>query len=50
MSDDDLDLDLIDARVAIKSQILDGDIEAATRAINDLNPEVSVINLKMMMI
>ena len=38
---EELDLDLIDARVLIKSLINQGDIEGAVRAINDLNPEVS---------
>ncbi len=38
---DEIDLDLIDARVMVKSLIIQGDIESAIRAINDLNPEVS---------
>jgi hypothetical protein len=36
-----MDLDLIDSRVMVKSFILQGDIENAVRALNDLNPEVS---------
>jgi hypothetical protein len=38
---DEMDLDLIDARVMVKSLINQGEIESAIRAINDLNPEVS---------
>lgn len=38
---DEIDLDLIDARVMVKSLINQGEIEVAIRAINDLNPEVS---------
>jgi len=38
---DEIDLDLIDARVMVKSLINQGEIESAIRAINDLNPEVS---------
>ena len=43
---DEIDLDLIDARVMVKSLINQGDIESAIRAINDLNPEVSSFDNK----
>ena len=39
--DEDFDTELIEARAIIKQLICDGDIEEATKAINDLNPEVS---------
>ncbi len=39
--EEEFDADLIEARALIKQLICDGDIEGATRAINDLNPEVS---------
>ena len=39
--EEEFDADLIEARAIIKQLICDGDIEGATRAINDLNPEVS---------
>ncbi len=39
--DEEFDTELIETRAAIKQLILDGDIEGATRAKNDLNPEVS---------
>ncbi len=39
--EESIDTDLIEARANIKQLICDGDIESATRAINQLNPEVS---------
>lgn len=35
-----VDMDLIDRRAEVKALILSGDIESATRQINELNPEV----------
>ena len=39
-----IDLESIEDRVKIRNAILEGDIEAAVRMINDLDPEVCFLN------
>jgi len=42
-----IDLASIQDRVRIRSAILEGDIEAAVRMINDLDPEVSASHVRV---